>query len=101
MSDQNASTDAGLLREQLAAELATWREAKWFPSARALRWHRRVASLAKLVGASRERVLDDLRADAEIIAAPGRTVQSQSSGSARPEPSCDHAVDGREKGRAT
>ncbi len=61
--------DAGRMREELAAELAEWREAGYWSPHRARRFHRRVRLLARLTGLSRDEVYADLQADADAMAA--------------------------------
>ena len=55
--------DAGTLREQLALELDEWTAAGFWPSHRAVRWHRRLRGLARALGITPMAVLDDLRSD--------------------------------------
>ena len=60
--------DAGQLREQLAYDLADWQAAEFKSSEFANRFHRRVATLSRMTGFTKQEVMADLREDAEQLA---------------------------------
>jgi hypothetical protein len=61
--------DAGLERERLATALADWQARGFVPPESARRFDRRLKRLARVVGISRDELLNEIKTDAEAIQA--------------------------------